>query len=208
VPPASTTRPGPHAARFQDRDLDAERGYLLGQHLGEAADRPLGRLVGGQAGGGETAADRGDLDDAAAALGAQDGQCRLGDVHDAEQVGVDLRPEVVQGDVLDRGEVGVPGVVDHHVDAAERRDARGDGRLGGGGVGHVERDGQDPGAVASGEVGHVGGLARGGDEAVPGRQDGLGDLAAEAAAASGQEENSRHGTIVHRRCANYTTTMR
>jgi len=37
---------------------------------------------------------------------------RLGDGDDPEEVGLDLRTEVVEAGVLDRGEVGVSGVVD------------------------------------------------------------------------------------------------
>ena len=108
----------------------------------------------------------------------QDGQRRLGDVHDAEQVGVDLRPEVRQRDVLDRREVGVAGVVDHDVEAAERLGSRGHRRRGAGGVGDVERHREDPGAVAVCQVGQAVRLAGGGDQLVPGRQGGLGYLAA------------------------------
>ena len=73
-----------------------------GEHFGEAADGPLGGLVGAQAGRGVAAADRGDLDDVAAALLAQDGQGGPGDVDDAEEVGLDLGAELVLGRVLDR----------------------------------------------------------------------------------------------------------
>ena len=153
-----------------------------------------------------------------AALGAQHGQRRLGDVNDAEQVGVDLGAEVIRGDVLDRAEVGVARVVDDDVDPAECLCSRGDRRLGGGGVGDVERERQDLAAVAVGQVGQARGLAGGGDEPVPGRERGLGDLTAKAAALPVRKKTcdmtallrSEHlidnvGLIItQRRCVRYT----
>ena len=78
---------------------------------------------------------------------AEDRQRRLGDVDDAEQVRLDLRPEVLVGGLLDRGTVRVPGVVRDHVEAAELVDSglyRGLRRLG---VGDVEGDRADRVAV-------------------------------------------------------------
>ena len=125
----------------------------------------------------------------AAALGAQHRQRGLGHVHDAEQVGVDLRPEVRQRDVLDCSEVGVARVVDHDVEAAERLGSRGHRRRGGIGVGDVERHREDLVAVAVSQVGQAGGPPGGCDQLVADGQGGLGDLATEAAAAAGEEED-------------------
>ena len=74
------------------------------------------------------------------ALGAHDGQHGAGDVHRAEQVGLDLCPEVLGGDLLEEPGVEVAGVVDEHVDAAEPLDGGLHGRLGVLGAGDVELD--------------------------------------------------------------------
>jgi hypothetical protein len=111
-----------HAARLQHGHLDAERGDLLGEDGRETADGPLRALVGGQPDRADAAADRGDLEEVARALLAQDREHGLGHVDHAVEVGVDLRLEVVERDVLDGGEVAVAGVVDHDVQAAERGD--------------------------------------------------------------------------------------
>ena len=131
----------------------------------------------------------------AAALLAQHRQRRLGDVDDAEEVGVDLGAEVVGVDVLDRGEVRVAGVVDDDVDAAEALAAGGDRGLRGGGVGDVEGEGEDLVGVGGDEVVELLGPAGGGDELVAGVEDGLGDRAAEAAARAGEEEDGGGGGI-------------
>jgi hypothetical protein len=83
---------------------------------------------------------------------AKDRQGRLGDVHDPEQVGADLPAEVLQRDVLDRGQVSVSGVVDDDVEAPELAEPGGNRALRSGRVGDVECDGQDLRAVALGEV--------------------------------------------------------
>ena len=90
------------------------------------------------------------VDDEPGALGAHDGQHGAGDVQRAEQVGLDLRPEVLGADLLEEPGVEVAGVVDQHVDAAEPSTAACDGRLGVGGVGDVELDGQQVVVLAQG----------------------------------------------------------
>ena len=65
------------------------------------------------------AADRGHLDDVAAALLAQVRQRRLGDPQGAEQVGLQLVAGVGLAELLDHAEVAVAGVVDHDVEPAE-----------------------------------------------------------------------------------------
>ena len=64
-------------------------------------------------------ADGGDLDDVAAALLAQVGECGLGDPERAEQVRLDLVAELLLADLLDHPELAVAGVVDDDVEAAE-----------------------------------------------------------------------------------------
>ena len=102
----------------------------------------------------------------------------------------------VERDVLDRRQVGVSRVVDHDVDPAERRGARADRGHGGRRVGDVEFDGEDPAAVAVHQVGQAGGVAGGRDEVVPGRERGLGYLAAETPAAPGEKEDLRHDVLL------------
>ena len=63
--------------------------------------QPSTAELGGGVRGAELLADdaggRGDRDDEAGALGAHDREDRAGDVHRAEQGGLDLRPEVLAG---------------------------------------------------------------------------------------------------------------
>ena len=80
------------------------------------------------------------VDDQTGALGTHDGKHRPGDVHRAEQVGLDLRPEVLGADLLEEPGVEVASVIDEHVDASEPIDGSLDGRLGVGGVSNVELD--------------------------------------------------------------------
>ena len=95
---------------------------------------------------------RGDRDDQAGVLGAHDRKDRAGDVHRAEQGGLDLRPEVLRADLLEEPGVEVARVVDQHVDASEPFDGCLDGRLGVGGVGDVELDGQEVVVLAAGPL--------------------------------------------------------
>ena len=121
------------------------------------------------------------------ALGAHDRQHGAGDVQRAEQVGLDLRPEVLGGDLLEEPGVEVAGVVDQHVDAAEPFDGGLHGRLGVGGVGDVELDDQQvvvprrrPGLTRVG-------VAAGGHDRVAGGEGGPGDVDAHAAAGTGDQ---------------------
>ena len=75
---AAVAELGAGAAGLDDGHADAERGDLLGDRLGEAFDAPLGGVVERVAGEGDLAAVGGDLDDPAAALGAQVRQRRSG----------------------------------------------------------------------------------------------------------------------------------
>jgi hypothetical protein len=65
------------------------------------------------------AADRGDLNDVPAALGAQVQQRGLGHPQRTEQVGLQLGAGLGLGEFLDEAEVPVAGVVDHDVQPAE-----------------------------------------------------------------------------------------
>jgi hypothetical protein len=56
------------------------------------------------------------------ALTAQLRQHRPQHVEGAEDVGLELPPQILVGELLQRAEQSVAGVVDHHVDALERRE--------------------------------------------------------------------------------------
>jgi hypothetical protein len=75
----------------------------------------------------------------------------LGDVDDAEEVGLDLRAEFVDARVLYGADVAIARVVDEHVESPESVDTRRDG------------------------------VARRGDEIVPASEDRIGERAAQAA---------------------------
>ena len=179
---------GAEEAGLDEHRVDAERRDLGGQRLDPALDPELGGGVGGAERLAHDAGGRGDGDDEPGALGAHGGEHGAGDVHRAEQGGLDLRPDVCGAELLEEPGVEVAGVVDHHVDAAEPVEGRLDGGFGGGGVGDVERDGQQVLVLAQGG-GDAVGVAGGGDHGVAGGERGLGDVDAHAAAGAGDEPN-------------------
>ena len=126
------------------------------------------------------------------ALLAEHRERGLGDVDDAKEVGVDLSAEILERDVLDRREVGVPGVVDDDVDPSEVLDAGGDRRLRRGGIGDIEGERQDPVAVGGDQVVERSRVASGGDQPIAAVEHGLGDRAAEATAGAGEKEHAGH----------------
>ena len=135
-----TPASGAEGSRLNDDDLHAEGRDLVGQHLGEPLNRELGRLVGAHPGGAADAAtNRGELDEHPEALAAKHRQGRPCDVHNAEEVRLDLGAEVLLAHLLDRGAIGVPGVVHDHVERAERLHRSLHGRSSGSRVGDVER---------------------------------------------------------------------
>ncbi len=111
---------GAEGAGLDRGHLDAERRDLLGQRLGQRLERELRRGVVGVGRVGDEPGHRGDVDDVPAALRAHPGQHRLERVDDAEVVGVEERAHLGVVALLDRRQVAVAGVVDQHVDAAER----------------------------------------------------------------------------------------
>jgi hypothetical protein len=78
------------------------------------------------------------------ALRAQVPQRRADDVNRPEQVGVQDLLDLPVGRFLDRSEHAVAGVVDDHVDRAERVERLVDDPADGGGVGHVEWSHPEP----------------------------------------------------------------
>src|SRR6185437_4755345 len=91
---------GARTAGLDDRDADAERGDLLGHSLGEPLDAPLGGVIHGPAGERGLPAVGGDLDDEAAALGAQVRQGRADHLDGAGEVGGDDVVDLVVGELL------------------------------------------------------------------------------------------------------------
>jgi hypothetical protein len=134
--PAQSVRMAPGSARVT---LIPKSATLLGEHPGEAFDSELSGLVGTQPGGRQPPADRGDLDEVPRILCAEDRQRGLGHVHSAQKHGIELGSEVVEVDLFDGCHVGVPGVVDDHVETPEGRDCLPDGPPGAGRIGDVER---------------------------------------------------------------------
>jgi hypothetical protein len=157
-----------------------------GQRLDPTLHPELGRGIRGAELLAHDACGRGDRDDQAGALGAHDRKDRAGDVHRAEQGGLDLRTEALRADLLEKPGVEIAGIVDQHVDPPEPVDGCLDGRLRVGGIGDVELDGQEVIVLAQGR-GDGAGVAGGGDHSVAGRQCGPGDIDAHAAAGAGDQ---------------------
>lgn len=107
------------------------------------------------------------------------------DVGRAEDVGGELRLDLLAAALLDGAGEDVAGVVDEDVDAGGLREDGGDG----GGERRVT--GGDVEVVGEGaarlQVGEVGGVAVGGDDGVAVLQGGQGQFAAEAGGAAGDE---------------------
>src|SRR5918994_4555217 len=86
---------------------------------------------------------RGDRDDKPGALGAHAREHGARDVHRAEQVRFDLRPDVCRAELLEEPGVEVAGVVHQHIETTEAFDGAVDRGLGVGWGGDVELDGQE-----------------------------------------------------------------
>jgi hypothetical protein len=76
---------GANTTGLDQRHVDPERSELLLEHPGEALDSPLGCLIGAKSRGRIAPADRGDLQDLAARLLAEDGDGGPGEVDDAQR---------------------------------------------------------------------------------------------------------------------------
>jgi hypothetical protein len=93
------------------------------------------------------ASDRRELDESAEPLSSETGKGGPGDIDDAEQIGFYLGSEILRAHLLDRGTVGVAGIVDDDGKASELGYGKREGRFGGPGIGDVERRGPEPLAV-------------------------------------------------------------
>src|SRR6202012_5176139 len=130
---------GAGATRFDDRDADAEGRDLLGHRVGEAFDAPLRGVVERAPRPRDLPADRGQLQDPAAATGPQVGQHGTDQLDRTEQVRVDLVPYLLVGQLLGGTHQAVARVAHHHVEPAEVGVRRVDDLPDAGGVGQVEQ---------------------------------------------------------------------
>jgi hypothetical protein len=89
-------------------------------------------------------------------------------VHDAVEIGVDLRPEFCVLSLLEGDDMAKAGIIDENVEAAEGADCKFHPGLCGGGVGDVEREGPQIIAMTFLEIRHAGRIARGRHDAVAG----------------------------------------
>ena len=150
-----------------------------------ALQGPLGGVVTAQVGEGDDAADRGDLHDVTAALGPQEGQ--PGDPQGAVEVGLHLTADLLLGQLLDRAEQAVSGVVDDHVQAAEVLVRPLDGLECGGLVGDVQLQRQHRLTVGGHQVRQIG-VAGGGRDLVTTLQGRLDELTTEATRGTGDDQ--------------------
>ena len=120
---------------------------------------------------------------------AHDRKGRAGDVDRAEEGGLDLRPELLRGELLEEPGVEIAGVVDQHVDPAEPVHGRLDGGLSAGGIGDVKSDDEEV-VVCSEHGADLLEVAAGGDDGVTGGQGGFGDVDAHAPAGAGDEPDT------------------
>jgi hypothetical protein len=179
-------------AHLQVRHAHAEPFDLHRQRVAHGVERRLAGAVEPDGRHPAAAAHRRDLQQPAVAL--QVGQHGLGDPHRAEEVDVEVRPDLFFGGLFDHAVEHHPGVVDDDVEAAEdggRALHRGEH---GAAVGHVQRKVDEPTRVRVGEGAFGAGR---GDHAVPGFQRGFGDRPAQAARSPGDEPDPavgrRHG---------------
>ena len=128
------------------------------------------------------------------ALLAHHRQDGAGDVHRADEARRQLPLDLLRRQLLEVARVKAGGVVDQHVDAAEPVDSGPHRRLGIGAAGDVQLDGQQVVRLSQG-LGHAVGVPARGHDRVAGRQGGLGEIDAHAAAGSGDEPDLlvRHG---------------
>ncbi len=118
---------------------------------------------------------------------------RLGQVHDAKEIGLKLGAEVLNGRVLDRGKVPIAGVVDQHIEAAEGVNGQLDGRNRRTLIGYIQRDGAHVVAVTLNQIGELLWIAGGGDQLVASGEDGLSDRPTQPPSASRDQPYLCHG---------------
>ncbi len=194
------TRPvGQHATRLDGRHLDAEMTDFLREHFGETSDGPLRSLVSTQPWRAGAATHRRDVNNVAGPLLTHHGKRSAGDVDDTEQIGLDLRTEVRRVELLEGCNVSEAGIVDQHIETAELIERHLHSRLRRCRVGYVEGHGPHAVAVASSELAQLLRMASCCDQAVTSGKHRLGDIATQAASATGHEPDfgrDRHGRLL------------
>ena len=133
------------------------------------------------------------------ALLAHHRQDSAGDVHRADEARRQLPLHLLRRQLLEVARVEAGSIVDQHVDAAEPVDSGPHRRLGIGAAGDVQLDGQQVVRLSQG-LGHAVAVPAGGHNRVAGRQGGLGEIDAHAAAGSSDEPDLlvTHDTSVPR----------
>ena len=133
----------PHSAGFKGANLHPERGQFLSERFRKASNSPFRCMVRRAARSGQAAADRRDLEDAAASLRAHVRYGRTGDVNDAIEVGVNHRLEPLRAQLLERRNIAEPGVINDHVETPKRIKCYLHGGLSRAFIRHVKRNRAD-----------------------------------------------------------------
>ena len=113
---------------------------FLPERFAEALDGEFRGLISAQTGIREVPSDARDLQNASRVLFAHHGDDGARRVDHAPKVRVDLTLEFGGRHLFERADESVAGIVHEHVDPAERRKRRGNGRVGRGRVGDVVAD--------------------------------------------------------------------
>ncbi len=109
----------PHSSWPQHGDLNSKRFNLLSKAAGKAAHGPFGALISGQPWVCAASADGGYLEDVARALLAKEWEGGLGDVDDAEEIGLVLGTDALDRSVLKCFKIGIASVVDDNINYAD-----------------------------------------------------------------------------------------
>ncbi len=184
---------GAEVAGLHDRGVDVVRLDVVAQGLHPALFGELGGGVGGGELHADQAGGRGDGDDVAGTLRSHDGQDGAGDVHRAEEVGLELLAHLRGRDLLEVAGEQVPGVVDQDVDAAEAVDGGLRGGLGVFEAGDVQRGDQQVVLRPAQGLLDLVGAAAGGDDLVAGGEGLAGDIRAQTSSGTGDENDLAHG---------------
>src|SRR5580658_908190 len=118
-PNEASTEVSAAGARLNERKCYSEGRDFLGGRLDKALDAPLGCMVEAETGIGHLAAFRRNLQHVTTALRAQMRQAGANDADRADEIGVDLMPDLLVTDLLGGAKETVAGVVDDDIDAPQ-----------------------------------------------------------------------------------------
>src|SRR5882757_3847024 len=121
---------------------------------------------------------------------------RLGDVDDAEQIRLNLRPKLVEARILDRTDVAIPSIVHEHVESSEGLCRQGDGMGGRRLAGHIKRNGAHLFAIPLDEVRELRGIAGRGNELVSCSEYCFGKRASKASRTAGNQPYPWHQNLL------------